>query len=296
MSMFPEWHTDAALKRYEKVTKIPLLVISIGYLIIAFVEILPGFETPTWLKYVDASLMAVFVFDYFWRVLALAPDPRHYWYKWPNPLDILVIVTYPFVVLGYGAAGFTRVFRILATFARLTRAGAMAGKTLEGAHRVFTKKSVAWMGPLIILLAGLVTLYIWRAEYVHKSGSLSGSWQALWWGIDMLMTGDSNVSPRTTEGHVLSVLIALFGIALFGLLTAWLAAAFVESDEVGRDEEIKQTLEEVRELRKQVMRMEHSMASLEELVRAASINGHDRAGKRGDGRTARRPAADQPRT
>ena len=291
----PEWHSDDALLKYEKRTKKPLLAVSIVYLVIAFVEILPGFDTPLLLKLVDAGIMSVFVFDYFWRVLALAPDPKHYWYQWPNPLDILVIVTYPFVVLGYGVAGFTRAFRMVATLARFSRAGAMAGKTLDGAHRVFAKRSVAWMGPLIILLAGLVTVYIWRTEYVHHSKSLADSGRVLWWGIDMLMTGDSNDSPFTTEAHALSVVIALLGIALFGLLTAWLAAAFVENDEVERDEEARQTLDEVTALRKQVTQMQQTVASLERMMRAGGVDGDDPRRLRGDGRPTRRLTRDRPR-
>ncbi len=265
-----KWHTDGALEAYERRWRVPLLVVSIFYLVIAFVEILPRFYIPTWLRWLDGALMAVFVVDYSWRVLALAPRGRHYWRTRACLLDLIVIVTYPFVVLGYGAAGLTRAFRILATLARFTRAGAMAGKTLEGAHRVFTKRSVVWMGPLIILIAGLVTVYIWRAELEHGDKLLSAPGQALWWAIDMLMTGDSETSPHTTQSHVLAVIIALLGIALFGIITAWLAAAFVENDEAGRDEEIRQTRLLVKVLSQQVDELCGTIAGLERL--GADVN------------------------
>ena len=95
-----------------------------------------------------------------------------------------------------------------------------------------------------------------------KGESLGAPGRALWWGIDILMTGDSDISPVSTEGHILSVVIALLGIALFGLVTAWLAAAFVENDEEKQSQEVRETLLRVKVLGEQVEELRRIILSL----------------------------------
>ena len=64
MSRRRQRYSDEAVQAYAKRWKTPPLLVSIVYLVTAFVEILPGYHIPLWLKLVDAVLWSVFVVDY----------------------------------------------------------------------------------------------------------------------------------------------------------------------------------------------------------------------------------------
>ncbi len=57
---------------------------------------------------------------------------------------------------------------------------------------------------------------------------------ALWWAAMRVITAGSEYYPLTAEGRGLAFLVALFGYAVFGYVTATLATFFI-----GRDAEEK---------------------------------------------------------
>jgi voltage-gated potassium channel len=56
---------------------------------------------------------------------------------------------------------------------------------------------------------------------------------ALWWTASTMTTG-APTQPQTAEGRVLSWLLSVYGLAIFGYLTAILASHFVGQDQAGR--------------------------------------------------------------
>ncbi|MFN7146641.1 MAG: ion channel, partial [Myxococcota bacterium] len=59
---------------------------------------------------------------------------------------------------------------------------------------------------------------------------------ALWWTAMLLTTMGSETWPRTAEGRVLCLLLAVYGFAMFGYVTAALASLFVRADRSGERE------------------------------------------------------------
>ncbi len=53
---------------------------------------------------------------------------------------------------------------------------------------------------------------------------------ALWWTAMLLTTMGSDYWPRTTEGRLLCLLLAVYAFAVFGYVTAAIAAYFVGKD------------------------------------------------------------------
>jgi voltage-gated potassium channel len=53
---------------------------------------------------------------------------------------------------------------------------------------------------------------------------------ALWWTGMLLATMGSGFWPRSAEGRILCFLLALYGFAVFGYITASFASFFVERD------------------------------------------------------------------
>jgi voltage-gated potassium channel len=67
-------------------------------------------------------------------------------------------------------------------------------------------------------------------------GSIQTFADALWWAAATITTvGYGDVYPRTAAGRGVAVVLMLIGISLFGLLTARVAAFFVETDDTAQN-------------------------------------------------------------
>ena len=60
------------------------------------------------------------------------------------------------------------------------------------------------------------------------AGGFDGFGHALWWTAMLMTTMGSDFWPRTPEGRVLCVLLALYAFAVFGYITASMASLFVD--------------------------------------------------------------------
>jgi len=80
---------------------------------------------------------------------------------------------------------------------------------------------------------------------------------AIWWAFTTITTvGYGDRFPVTTEGRIVAVILMVAGISLFGVFTGLFAKMFMEPD-VQRDEsDIKGLMEEVRQLRAKIDRMD----------------------------------------
>jgi len=61
-------------------------------------------------------------------------------------------------------------------------------------------------------------------------GGFSSYGHALWWTGMLIASIGTDYWPATTEGRVLSSLLALYGLAVFGYITATLASFFIGRD------------------------------------------------------------------
>ena len=136
-----------ALAEYERRSSLGMFLVSILYLSLVFVELLPG-EKPGWdITIVDAVFWIVIALDYVWRVLLLAPDPGRYARRLRCVLDL--------VVVGIGVVLFAMVFipgipyvLVLVEGLALARVAAQAGRTVLQARRVYSRRSLSWVIPL----------------------------------------------------------------------------------------------------------------------------------------------------
>ncbi|HEX6318121.1 MAG TPA: potassium channel family protein [Burkholderiales bacterium] len=74
---------------------------------------------------------------------------------------------------------------------------------------------------------------------------------ALWWTAMIMTTMGSESWPRTGDGRVLCLFLALYAFAVFGYVTATLATFFIGQDErSGLKEELAALRAELRALRR----------------------------------------------
>ncbi|MYD72956.1 MAG: potassium channel family protein, partial [Chloroflexi bacterium] len=99
--------------------------------------------------------------------------------------------------------------------------------------------------PIAIVLATIAVALI-----EQSGGGQIGDWgTALWWALATITTvGYGDVVPETLVGRIIGSLLMIVGIGVFGVLTANVAAWFIESD----DDAQQQILDELKSIRSEV--------------------------------------------
>ena len=88
---------------------------------------------------------------------------------------------------------------------------------------------------LLVLLAGAAGMHAFERDV---PGGLDTYGEALWWTAMLLASLGSDYWPRTAEGRVLCFVLALYGFAVFGYVTAALASFFVGHDAASDEGEV----------------------------------------------------------
>ena len=207
-----------ALEYYDPMWELLQFGVCVAYAALACVEILPGIPLPKWLILLNGALWVVLGVGYIWR-LALARDPRRYWRRPLCLLDLVVLASFPvLLVTGSGVLG-------LACLGRAIPQALNLGWARRSALR--------WLVPVaFVVVITLVAGFVWRAEINHADSGIQSIWDALWWAIAAMLQVDyGDTYPHTMGGQVPAVILMVLGIALFGWVTAALASWFVEASE-----------------------------------------------------------------
>jgi voltage-gated potassium channel len=136
-------------------------------------------------------------------------------------LDVLIVVlTVPFVP---PALASLRLLRIL----RLARLAALGTRAISAERRLTTRKNfrfIALITAVVVAVAGFAVSYA-------DAENVAGPGEGMWWAISTVSTvGYGDVYPETTVGRFLAGALMLVGIGFLSLLTASIAARFVEDD------------------------------------------------------------------
>jgi voltage-gated potassium channel len=105
---------------------------------------------------------------------------------------------------------------------------------------------------LIILFGGAAGMYAFEKDV---PGGLRDYGTALWWTSMILTTMGSEYWPRTLEGRLLCIILALYAFAVFGYVTATIATYFIGRDAEDSDQaaintkQLESLNQEVRHLR-----------------------------------------------
>ena len=196
-------------ERWERRTN-PLLLI----LAVAMIPLLVGHfddnlsdTAQLWLFVGDTVIWAFFAIDLAVRVW-MAEHRRRFlithWY------EVLIVVT-PFL-RPLRALTLLRMVAVLGLFSEILRRRAI-GVTLLGS----------------LFAIAVATMIVVLVEQ-NGDGAIDDWGTALWWAVATITTvGYGDVTPVTAIGRVVGVLLMVVGIGVFGVLTANVAAWFVET-------------------------------------------------------------------
>lgn len=197
-------------------------------------------QTRSAVLLVDGAVSLVFLAD-FVRNLALADDRRGY-LKW-GWLDFLGSLP---------ALPILRIFR-LARVARIVRDSRRRGRrALLRDYFNRRAESTFWSTVLVALLLLLASSYlILRVEAANPEANIQSAGDALWWALVTVTTvGYGDRVPTTDAGRLLGMLLILTGVGLFGVLTSYLATAFLRRGEEEQESELAEIRAELTEIRR----------------------------------------------
>lgn len=228
-------------RRAGQIVYLELLVLllslySLGALCIEWlVNLSPA--TRELLSSLDYVVCAVFLFDFavhLWR----APDRRAYLkWGWVDLLSSIPAIEW----LRWG-----RIFRVVRILRALRSFKAMAEHfALDPA--MGTLGVVTILSSLSALFASIAVLHF---EQDAPGANIRTAADALWWAFATITTiGYGDHYPVTAAGRLVAVLLVVCGLSIFGTFTALVASFFVGQGQRREEVELRQVLEEVRQLR-----------------------------------------------
>jgi voltage-gated potassium channel len=206
----------------------PMLLLSTLWTALLVLEFTRGLSP--WLQAVNDLIWVAFIIQFAIEFTA-APSKRTYLRKqWITAIS-----------LALPALRLLRLARI-ARAARAARAirGARLARLLGAINRGmrtlaigFRRRGVGYVVVLTVLIAfiGAAGMYRFELDAAGGEPGFADYGTALWWTVMLLTTMGSEYWPRTAEGRILCVLLAMYAFAVFGYVTAAIAAYFVGQDQ-----------------------------------------------------------------
>ena len=221
------WKLTARLARaLEK----PMLVLSAVWTALLIVEFTRGLSP--WLQTASDVIWIAFIAQFAIEFMA-APSKRIYMRKqWITAISLALpafrlvrLVRVARAVRLARAARGVRLARLLGTFNRGMR-------SLAGGFR---RRGAGYVAMLTAFVAVVGAAGIYRFELDAPGGAGFADYaSALWWTAMLLTTMGSEYWPQTAEGRMLCLLLAVYAFAVFGYVTAAIAAYFVGRDQAAR--------------------------------------------------------------
>lgn len=208
-----------ALAELEEWLETPMLVLSLAWLILVLVELLWGGSLL--LEIFGTAIWAVFIAEFALR-LWLAPEKLRFLRD--NVLGLIAVILPAF-----------RIFRLFRAFRavrglRLIRIVGGANRGMRALRASMHRRGLGYvlLLSLVVLLLGAAGMY--ALEPAGAGGGFASYGDAIWWTAMALASIGTDFWPLSAEGRVLCFLIALYGLGVFGYITASFASFFVGRD------------------------------------------------------------------
>jgi voltage-gated potassium channel len=210
----------------ERVTRYPMAVLGIAWLVIAIVILTTDVNGSASVLLVGTLfvLWALLLVEYLVR-LVISPDRRGYLKRrWVEPATIVVPPLQSWRLVG------------IEKMSLLLHEGELRVEAVLKHHSLFR-----------VLIAAVATLFLgaWLVllfEENAKASNIHDYPDALWWAIVTVTTvGYGDRFPVSAGGRVVAVVLMLVGIGLIGVLTATVASVFIKEHTDANKEEVKKS-------------------------------------------------------
>lgn len=225
------------LQSVNRLLEGPMIFLGFVWLALLVVELVWGLSA--FLEYLSLAIWIVFILDFVIRFF-LAPDKLRFLKSgWLTALSLLIPAFRIFRLLR--VVRVVRGVRLIKVVASLNRSMKSLGATMQ--RRGF--RYVVLL-TLVVTFGGAAGMYAIEKE----NPGFESYGMALWWTAMRVITSGSDFWPLTPEGRGLAFILAVFGYAIFGYVTATLASFFIgrDAEEAGAPVAGAKDLEEIRSM------------------------------------------------
>jgi len=238
------------LTRIERLFEGPLAILGFVWLLLLIIELVYGsndtFET------FGVIIWIIFILDFIIKLI-LAPSKGRFLKS--NVLTIASLAVPAFRVLRI-----FRAFRLLRVSRgiRLVKVLGSLNRGMRALSATMRRRAFGYvlLLTLIVVFAGAAGMYAFEKE---SPGGLHDYGTALWWTIMIITTLGSEYWPKTPEGRILCIILAIYAFAVFGYITATIATFFIRRDaedkkgEIAGSQQIELLRKEIAELKRIVI-------------------------------------------
>jgi voltage-gated potassium channel len=222
--------------------------------VLLIVELTAGL--PPFLEQLGYVIWGLFVADFLLE-FALAPDKASYLKG--NWLTVLALVAPALRVLA--AFRFLRALRA-ARGLRLLRVVSSVNRGMRSLGRVMGRHGFGYVVALTTLVIAGGAAGIYAFERGVPDTALTDLGTAVWWTAMVITTMGSDYFPRTPEGRLLCLLLATYGFAVFGYVTATIASFFVGRDAESDAGATRPPVQQLERLTQEVVALRREIAQL----------------------------------
>ncbi|MFC4175431.1 ion transporter [Microvirga sp. GCM10011540] len=216
------------LTQLEEWLETPMLVLSFVWLSLVLVELVWG--TSGVFELLGTIIWIVFIAEFVLR-LVLAPDKLNFLRR--NPITIVALLAPAFRM--FYVLRFLRLARGL----RLVRIVGTANRGLNALRKSFGRRGLGYVLGATVLVTVLGAAGMLAFESAREvEGGFESYGDALWWTAMLVTTMGSDFWPKTAEGRLLTLLISLYGFAVFGYITASFATFFIGQEAKSRESDV----------------------------------------------------------
>jgi voltage-gated potassium channel len=237
---------EEILEQLDDWLEMPMVVLGFAWLGLLLLELLYGLSP--FFESVGTAIWIVSIIEFAVK-LALSSDKLSYLRRnWVTAISLLLPAVRILRVFRFARAlGAVRGVRLVALLTSVNR-GMRALGTAMG------RRGFGYVVALTVIV--VVTGAAGMLAYENApQGGLTTYTAALWWTAMLITTMGSDYWPRTGEGRLLCLLLAVYGFAMFGYVTAVLSTFFIGRDaenpkaEVAGSREIQELRAEIASLR-----------------------------------------------
>jgi voltage-gated potassium channel len=243
------------LSSIEKILETPMIFLGFIWLLLLVAELIWGLSKP--LELASIAIWIIFIFDFLIKFV-LAPVKGVFLKK--NVLTMISLVI--------PALRIFRIFRFLRLLrslrgVRLVRIVSSLNRGMKSLGATMKRRAFGYVLilTLFVTFAGAAGMYALE----KNTDGFQDYGIALWWTAMRVITAGNEFHPVTTEGRMLGFLIAVFGYAVFGYVTATIATFFI-----GRDAEENNAplagSNDIKNLKREIGRLTESIEELKGMM------------------------------
>lgn len=194
------------------------------WLVLLIIEFV--WDERRWITIVSQGIWLLFIVD---AAIGLLIAPKRLAYLRKNWLTLLALAIPALRILR--VAHFVRVLRAARAVrgVRLVRVLTSINRGMRTWRRTVARKGLVYVLGLTLLVTfvGAAGMFVFEQP---PDGLLGSYPEALWWTAMVMTTMGSEYWPRTLEGRILALLLAMYAFAVFGYVTAAIASLLVEGE------------------------------------------------------------------